>query len=78
MKEKGSHRPEAPGNAACRTENEKPPYFLGNTRVFTCFEGRSDSGKVGPYRDIEPFAGPFLGPVEPVFLEAERLVRRVA
>ena len=41
--------------------------------------GRSDSGKVGPYpAAIDPFAAPFLGPVEPVFLEAERLVRRVA
>ncbi len=31
-----------------------------------------------PALAIEPFASPFLGPVEPVFLEAERRVRRVA
>jgi hypothetical protein len=31
-----------------------------------------------PSRVLAPFAGPFLGPVEPLFLEAERLVRQTA
>jgi hypothetical protein len=31
-----------------------------------------------PALAIEPFASPFLGPVEPAFLEAERLVRCTA
>jgi len=40
--------------------------------------GRGTSTDFKPALAIEPFASPFLGPVEPVFLEAERLVRRVA
>lgn len=40
--------------------------------------GRGASTDFEPAASIEPFASPFLGPVEPVFLEAERLVRRVA
>ena len=41
-------------------------------------DGRGDATDFQPALAIEPFANPFLGPVEPVFLEAERLVRRVA
>jgi len=40
--------------------------------------GRGDSTDFKPAPAIEPFASPFLGPVEPVFLEAERLTRRLA
>jgi hypothetical protein len=40
--------------------------------------GRDTATDFQPAPGIEPFASPFLGPVEPVFLEAERLVRRVA
>jgi hypothetical protein len=31
-----------------------------------------------PAAVVGPFATPFLGPVQPVFLEAERLVRQTA
>jgi len=41
-------------------------------------DGRGTATDFQPALAIEPFASPFLGPVEPVFLEAERLVRRVA
>jgi hypothetical protein len=41
-------------------------------------DGRGTSTDFEPALAIEPFASPFLGPVEPVFLEAERLLRRVA
>ena len=40
--------------------------------------GRGTATDFQPALAIEPFASPFLGPVEPVFLEAERLVSRVA
>jgi len=40
--------------------------------------GRGTATNFQPALAIEPFASPFLGPVEPVFLDAERLVRRVA
>ena len=41
-------------------------------------DGRGTATDFQPDLAIEPFASPFLGPGEPVFLEAERLVRRVA
>ena len=40
--------------------------------------GRGTTTDFQPALAIEPFASPFLAPVEPVFLEAERPVRRVA
>lgn len=42
------------------------------------FENRGDCPDFEPSHVLAPFASPFLGPVEPVFLEADRLVRQTA
>ncbi|MFA4945449.1 MAG: hypothetical protein WC789_12200 [Lentisphaeria bacterium] len=41
-------------------------------------DGRGTATDFQPALAIAPFASPFLGPVEPVFLEVDRLVRRSA
>ncbi len=40
--------------------------------------GRGDCRNFEPARVLAPFAGPFLGPVEPFILDADGLVRRTA
>ena len=49
-----------------------------NKALYWVFDGRSASTNFERAPAIEPFTLPFLGPVEPVFLEAERLAGRVA
>jgi len=40
--------------------------------------GRGDCRNFEPARALAPFAGPFLGPVEPFILDADRLARHSA
>jgi len=65
--------------APCRAHQRNS---LGNLRHksprLKRLNGRNPCPNFEPANAVAPFAGPFLGPVEPVFLEAERLVRRVA
>ena len=55
-----------------------PRILLTRYSVESPKAGRGTATDFKPALAIEPFASPFLGPVEPVFLEAERLVRQVA
>ena len=67
----------------CATTARQPSLVPGvpsrsSSRQGQAKAGRGTSTDFKPVPAIDPFTGPFLGPVEPVFLEAERLVRRVA
>lgn len=50
----------------CRSEGDCAGAFGKN---------RGDCPDFEPARVLTPFAGPFMGPVEPFILEADRLVR---